>query len=180
MTALLVTPPPTVSLKNKQWLLEDPQGVSCHGITPTIWNKIVVKTATDLNFVALCSNLDETYRLPWADLLLDQAVAFLRARVNDPTRVLAPSRPVDAAWHNFMLASPFYVPFCDWLAGSYIHHVTDDMTPVAPGSRLVEKTVDFMRQDGLVVVGLAWPGDPTCHTHGGEEDEGGSQNGHGK
>jgi hypothetical protein len=144
-----------------------------------VWDKIVVKTATDLNFVALC-DFEERLRLPWAGLLLDQAIALLRTMAKNPRRVLAPSRPVDMAWHNFMLASPHYVSFCSWLADGYIHHVTDDMVTVVSGSRMVEQTVSVMRQDGLMVVDEAWPGDPTCHTQGGKEEEGGSQNGHGK
>lgn len=166
LNAILVEPPPAVELTNKGWLLH-PEAVACHGITGEVWGKLVIRITKSLYFLEIYGDLEEEFKYPWAEILLDQALAFLRVYAGNPSRSYAPSHPVDIAWHEFMLYSPFYVPFCNWLAGHYIHHVPDDMVPVPDDARLVEATVAFMEEEGIQAIGVVWPGRARCHTEGG-------------
>lgn len=46
--------------------------------------------------------------------------------VPDPDFPLAPANSVDLLWHELILNTPKYVPFCDSVYGHYLHHIPED------------------------------------------------------
>src|SRR4051812_42735932 len=60
--------------------------------------------------------------------IMDQAVAFLKACIDNPDKHLRPSRKVDLGWHQFILNTKDYAEFCQRVAGYFIHHVPDEFT----------------------------------------------------
>jgi hypothetical protein len=68
--------------------------------------------------------------------ILDQAVAFLGTSAT-ATQPIGPSELVDIGWHTFILYTVDYAPFCERVAGRFIHVVGNLVAPREgqPGDR---------------------------------------------
>jgi hypothetical protein len=87
--------------------------------------------------------------------IMDQAVAFLKACIDNPGKHLRPSRKVDLGWHQFILNTKDYAEFCQRVAGYFIHHVPDEFTSPrgepAETTKALAPTVEAMRASGFNV-----------------------------
>jgi hypothetical protein len=113
---------------------------------------------------------DEKADRELAERIMDQALVFLAACVQNSGAPLAPSELVDIGWHTFILHTRAYAAFCERVAGGFIHHVpTDDTnaTTEVP-SEVRRRTVDAIHAAGYRVDLELWvpPGADCngCHT----------------
>jgi hypothetical protein len=112
----------------------------------------------------LRAQLIQDVRKEWPDLTDDQGtrgvgqtVAFLVASAQTGGRV-APSKPVDAFWHAFMLHSRAYTAFCELVAGDYLHHDPDEYPlPPAKKKELRARTTEAIAAAGFTVDVEFWP-----------------------
>ena len=61
---------------------------------------------------------------------------------------LVPSIPVDEAWHNFVLFTPLYGPWCKKHLGKFIHHVPSVGEESQGETATFKKTAELMRSLG--------------------------------
>src|SRR5437879_3911868 len=72
---------------------------------------------------------NEEVERDYAEAILDQALAFITTCADNPGGRLRPSKPVDIAWHTFILNTAEYAIFCQRVAGRFIHHEPEEFTP---------------------------------------------------
>jgi hypothetical protein len=99
---------------------------------------------------------NEDFERDYAEAILDQALAFIKTCADNPGGRLRPSKPVDIAWHMFILNTAEYAIFCQRLAGRFIHHEPEEFTPPADPVVMLSPTVDAMRDAGFVVDDELW------------------------
>jgi hypothetical protein len=149
-----------VGLGNKQYCLE--AGL----ISEELWGRLTRRVAKK-----------ESVNLSLAERIVDQALGYLRLCANPVTAEedaglvgpYSPSDLVDPGWENFVLYSRHYLPFCDDLAGHYIHHVPYDEAGVDYDTDNIGRTVAAMHYRGIPVDKPLWTGYSECNDVGGGE-----------
>ncbi|GAA3032034.1 hypothetical protein [Streptosporangium longisporum] len=101
-----------------------------------------------------------------ADVIMEQALAFLAACAARPEARLAPSEIVDIGWHTFILYTKEYADFCQRNAGRFIHHAPTDEEGVGSDGCTAADTVAVMRKLGLPVVRGLWGHAAACEGSG--------------
>lgn len=101
-----------------------------------------------------------------ADVIMEQALAFLAACAARPGTRLAPSEIVDIGWHTFILYTREYAEFCQQHAGRIIHHAPSDEEGADSGGCTAADTVAVMRELGLPVVSSLWGHAAACEGSG--------------
>ncbi|GAA4196645.1 hypothetical protein GCM10022252_44310 [Streptosporangium oxazolinicum] len=123
-------------------------------ITPALFSRLTARIA-----------IDHPEHAHQADVIMEQALAFLAACAVRPTARLAPSEIVDIGWHTFILYTREYAEFCQETAGRFIHHnPTDDNQ--AEGGCTAADTVAVIRGLGLPVVADLWGHAADCEGSG--------------
>jgi hypothetical protein len=75
---------------------------------------------------------DEASIPAWkAGVWFDEMLKFLALNDEDGNLHPVPSRPVDVAWHNFILLTRPYSEYCELAFGTFLHHDVDLEAPVA-------------------------------------------------
>lgn len=68
-----------------------------------------------------------------------------------------PSRAVDEAWHEFILATPSYTGFCQAAYGQYLHHTPDEVMSMPMPDALAETVRAWDRSDlGYEAESVLW------------------------
>ena len=129
----------------------------------TLWPRLIKRIMDAPHFVQATSTLKADDREVWAQVILDQTIAFLRLCGQDTENAHAPSYLVDIGWHEFILYTKLYADFSYAVAGFFIHHIPDDEDPAPAGLQMVEKTVGRMQLLDIPVIVPAWPGNAKCH-----------------
>lgn len=111
---------------------------------------------SDQLFDQLVRRLEQEHEIGpnYANRIMIQALAFLKACADNPGVFLAPPLEVDKGWHMFMLHSREYAEFCDRVAGRFLHHQPAD--GVADGGAAIQHTALIMRNAGLPVDEEMW------------------------
>jgi hypothetical protein len=99
---------------------------------------------------------NEEVEQDYAEDILDQSLAFIKACADNPGAQLRPSRAVDVAWHTFILNTAEYAIFCQRIAGRFIHHLPEEFTPPASPGVMLSPTVAAMRAAGFAVKDELW------------------------
>ncbi|WP_436761135.1 glycine-rich domain-containing protein [Streptosporangium sp. V21-05] len=103
-----------------------------------------------------------------ADVIMEQALAFLATCAANPGAGLGPSDTVDIGWHTFLMYTREYAEFCQRVAGRFIHHAPDDV-PGEPGPRGgLAATIEAMEAAGYRVDPAVWPTSADCSNGGGK------------
>lgn len=102
--------------------------------------------------------------LPFAERIVAQTAAFLKAGADNPGLPLSPSETVDIGWHTFILHTREYADFCDRIAGGFIHHVPEDPAEGEIGTAAAarQRTLDAITAAGLAVDLELWPEMADC------------------
>ncbi|MFD0200173.1 MULTISPECIES: glycine-rich domain-containing protein [Saccharothrix] len=91
---------------------------------------------------------------------VNQAVVFLKTCADNPGKHFRPSRAVDLGWHQFILNTIDYADFCEDIAGYFIHHVPDEVTPPSNSRSALKAalapTVQAIRASGFEVDVELW------------------------
>ncbi|CRK55024.1 hypothetical protein [Alloactinosynnema sp. L-07] len=106
-----------------------------------------------------------------AELIVDQALAFLGACAVNVGEPLTPSPLVDEGWHAFVLHTREYAEFCRMIAGRFLHHRPSD-EPMF-GSHHLERSKRAIHRAGYLVRDELWlPSSAVCtQCHGGCHDD---------
>ncbi|MGJ6966078.1 glycine-rich domain-containing protein [Streptosporangium sp. G11] len=97
-----------------------------------------------------------------ADVIMEQALAFLATCAANPGVGLGPSDTADIGWHTFLMYTREYAEFCQRVAGRFIHHAPDDI-PGEPGtSGRLATTIETMEAAGYRVDPVVWPTSADC------------------
>lgn len=99
---------------------------------------------------------DEHIEPHYAERIMDQALAFLKACADNPGLPLRPSKAVDIGWHTFILHTHDYAAFCDAVAGRFLHHVPEEFEPPASPRDTLAPTVNTLRLAKLAVDDDLW------------------------
>jgi hypothetical protein len=103
-----------------------------------------------------------------ADVIMEQALAFLAACAANPGADLGPSEQVDVGWHTFILYTHEYAAFCWKVAGRFIHHTPDDEPGESGTSSSLAATMAAMEAAGYRVDPVVWPTSAECNSGGGK------------
>ncbi|MFF3445029.1 glycine-rich domain-containing protein [Streptosporangium sp. NPDC002721] len=125
-------------------------------ITPKLFNRLTARIAVD--------HPEHTHQ---ADVIMEQALAFLATCAANPGAGLGPSSTVDIGWHTFLMYTREYAAFCQKTAGRFIHHAPDD-EPGEPGAENnLATTMAAMEAAGYRVDPIVWPTSADCGNDGG-------------
>ncbi|MEU4833925.1 hypothetical protein [Streptosporangium sp. NPDC023615] len=124
-------------------------------IGPALWGRLTARIA-----------VDHPEHAHQADVIMEQALAFLAACAARPGARLAPSEIVDIGWHTFILHTQEYAEFCEQNAGRFIHHSPTDEGGAESGGCTAADTVTVMRELGLPVVAGLWGHAAACEGSG--------------
>ncbi|WP_344747139.1 hypothetical protein [Streptosporangium vulgare] len=102
-----------------------------------------------------------------ADIIMEQALAFLATCAANPGAGLGPSDTVDIGWHTFILYTPEYAEFCQRIAGRFIHHNPDDNPADSGTGNSLADTIKAMEAAGYRVDPVVWPTSADCSSGGG-------------
>ncbi|MDB4873194.1 MAG: hypothetical protein JWL97_4198 [Gemmatimonadales bacterium] len=140
--------PVTVMAEATDSIVTDPRSL----ITPDLFTQLVGRIVKD-------EQVDQQY----AERIMVQALAFLKACALSPGRSLAPSEAIDPAWHVFILHTSEYAAFCQHIAGRFIHHRPDRLSgePTDPVDA-IGTTVAAMRDLDLPVDEELWSAPTNC------------------
>ncbi|MEU4410789.1 hypothetical protein AB0F88_40315 [Streptosporangium sp. NPDC023963] len=97
-----------------------------------------------------------------ADVIMEQALAFLATCAANPGAGLGPSEQVDVGWHTFILYTREYAEFCQETAGRFIHHVPDDVPGESGTGGGLAATIEAMEAAGYRVDPVVWPTSADC------------------
>lgn len=106
----------------------------------------------------------------YAEAVMEQGLVFLKAHANtlracegDPSKWvrIAPSRPVDPAWHAFILRSKAYTEFCTQHAGRYMHHLPIMDEDIRSGAA-TGRAIELMKATGYQVNLEFWMDGESC------------------
>lgn len=98
---------------------------------------------------------DEGVDRSFAERVMRQALAFLKACADNPMARLSPSNPVDLGWHAFILHTAEYARFCENVAGRFIHH-SPTRPGDPPGGATLARTIEMVRATGFPVDTQLW------------------------
>jgi hypothetical protein len=102
---------------------------------------------------------DKEWERRLAERVISQTAAFVKVCADNPDRVLAPSRLVDAGWHVFILDTAGYAEFCERVAGRFVHHRPQD----APmGATVTADARSAIERAGFAVDAELWNGTTNC------------------
>lgn len=105
---------------------------------------------------------EEQVSTGYAERVMSQALAFLKACALNPGAGLAPSRAVDVGWHAFVLHTREYAEFCDRVAGRFVHHTPTGQGHADEGPASIGATVAAMRAARLPVDIDLWAAESDC------------------
>ncbi|MEV4745164.1 hypothetical protein AB0K21_02185 [Streptosporangium sp. NPDC049248] len=97
-----------------------------------------------------------------ADIIMEQALAFLAACAANPGAGLGPSEQVDLGWHTFLMYTREYRDFCARVAGRFIHHTPDDISSETGAGGSLAVTMAAMEAAGYRVDPVVWPASAEC------------------
>ncbi|MEV0830927.1 glycine-rich domain-containing protein [Nonomuraea rubra] len=97
-----------------------------------------------------------------AELIMEQALAFLATCAANPTAGLGPSDTVDIGWHTFLMYTREYAEFCQRVAGRFIHHQPDDEIGESGTGGSLAVTMAAMEAAGYRVDPMVWPTAAEC------------------
>lgn len=120
-------------------------------ISPRLFTRLTCRIMTD-------NRTDQAT----ADRIMEQALAFLYACALNPGLALAPSEPVDAGWHTFILHTADYAEFCERIAGRFIHHLPAEPGEGDDGGESVRAAKTVMRAAGMPADETLWPSAADC------------------
>jgi hypothetical protein len=101
------------------------------------------------------------FERPFAERIMDQALAFLSLCAEFPGHSYAPSTTVDIGWHTFILYTREYADFCQRLGGRFIHHAPADNGGIEDGATIAD-TVAALKAQGISVDGSLWLSGDGC------------------
>ncbi|MBI4090204.1 MAG: hypothetical protein HY421_02260 [Candidatus Kerfeldbacteria bacterium] len=99
-----------------------------------------------------------------AEQMLDSTCHFMALAAAFPGHAFVPTKPIDAAWHEFILFTRPYHAYCRLLNRRYIHHVPVDELADNPPKGGALRTRRFMEERGIEFNAEAWqlPVDADC------------------
>ncbi|MER5647094.1 hypothetical protein [Streptosporangium sp. NPDC002524] len=125
-------------------------------VTPALFTRLTARIA-----------IDHPEHAHQADVIMEQALAFLATCAANPGAGLGPSDAVDIGWHTFLMYTREYGEFCRRAAGRFIHHAPDDVPgEPGPGGGLAA-TIEAMEAAGYRVDPVVWPTSADCSNDGG-------------
>ncbi len=105
--------------------------------------------------------VEEGFDRPFAERIMEQTLAFLKACADNPGLGLSPSRWVDIGWHAFVLHTRDYADFCAQVAGRFVHHEPTDDEDGDPGDALAP-TLAAIEASGYTLDAELWPVAAKC------------------
>ena len=99
-----------------------------------------------------------------ADVIMEQALAFLATCAANPGAGLGPSDTVDIGWHAFLMYTREYAEFSHRIAGRFIHHNPDDVPGDSETGSSLADTIKAMEAAGYRVDPVVWPTSAECST----------------
>lgn len=132
-------------------------------IANSLWSRLVSRVSKD-------HELD----FSTSEEIINATLDFLKMCADYPGNRFSPSKPIDIGWHTFLMYTRDYASFCDRYAGRMIHHVPNDDPDNQNLRGGVQRTVEFMRENGVKFNENMWPVDENgsctvdctdnCHT----------------
>ncbi|WP_433363928.1 glycine-rich domain-containing protein [Streptosporangium sp. CA-115845] len=120
-------------------------------ITPDLFDRLTARIA-----------VDHPEHAHQADVIMEQALAFLATCAANPGAGLGPSDTVDIGWHTFILYTREYAEFCQRAAGRFIHHAPDDNPDDSGTGTGLAATIEAMEAAGYRVDPMVWPTAAEC------------------
>lgn len=130
-------------------------------VSDELWNQLIGRLERD-----------EGWDRGYAELVMNEALGFVRYLACDAQQAASPSPIVDKGWHCLVLHTKQYAALCRRLGtGRFIHHDPNDVTVIEVDVDAVPRTVAAMKAAGYRVLEELWPRSSECSHSGGENGD---------